>query len=139
MIMYSMPRGLSSRGERTCQSSMRRRDLIILCAAGVVAWSLPAQAQKENPVIGFLSPGAPGPFEPFLAGFHQGLNKAGYVEGRNVKIEYRWAEGNYDRLREQTAELVQRGVTLILATGGQVAATIAKAATSTIPIVFIVG
>jgi putative ABC transport system substrate-binding protein len=119
---------------------MRRRDFITLFAGGMLAAPLPLRAQSPAmPVVGFISPGAPAAFRPFLAAFHEGLNKAGYHEGRNITIEYRWAEGDYQRLQQQATELVQRGVTLILATGGQRSATTARAATSTIPIVFLIG
>jgi putative ABC transport system substrate-binding protein len=91
------------------------------------------------PVIGFLNSASPGPAAPLLAAFHRGLGKAGYVEGRNVAIEYRWAEGQYDRLRSLADDLVRRKVALIATTGGLVTAQAAKAATSTIPVLFIAG
>src|SRR5262245_51929734 len=92
--------------------------------------------QKATPVIGVLNTGAPGPSsEPFLAAFRQGLSEAGYVEGQNVAIEYRWAEGNYDRLSALAADLVGRKVDLIMANSPS-SALAAKRATSTIPIVF---
>ena len=88
------------------------------------------------PVIGILSTGAPGPSSaPFMAAFRQGLSEAGYVEGQNLAIEYRWAEGNYDRLRAMAADLVGRKVDLIMASSPP-AALAAKSATSTIPIIF---
>ena len=91
------------------------------------------------PVIGFLNSASPGAFEKFLAAFLQGLSQAGYVERQNVAIEYRWAEGHYDLLPELAADLVRRRVTLITATGGIVSARAAKAATDTIPILFLSG
>src|SRR5215471_14866890 len=81
----------------------------------------------------------PRAFETFVAAFHRGLNAGGYVDGRNVTIEYRWAEGDYDRLREQAADLVKRQVALIVATGGTTTAFVARNATKTIPILFISG
>jgi ABC-type uncharacterized transport system substrate-binding protein len=91
------------------------------------------------PVIGFLNTTSPGPLAPLTAAFHQGLNKAGFVEGRNLAVEYRWAEGRYDRLPAMAADLVRRRVAVIAATGGLVSAQAAKAATSTIPVLFVAG
>jgi putative tryptophan/tyrosine transport system substrate-binding protein len=116
---------------------MQRREALAILAGAVVALPLAARAQqKAMPVIGVLSTGWPGPSsEPFIAAFRQGLSEAGYVEGQNVTIEYRWAEGNYDRLPALAADLVGRKVDLILA-GSPPSALAAKSATSTIPIVF---
>jgi putative ABC transport system substrate-binding protein len=114
---------------------MRRRDFIAELG-GAVAWSLAARAQQASlPLIGYLSARKTGENPEFLLGFLQGLREAGYVEGQNVLIEYLWAEGQYDRLPELANEFVRRRVTLIVA-DGTAAAPVAKAATSTIPIVF---
>jgi putative tryptophan/tyrosine transport system substrate-binding protein len=115
---------------------VKRREFITLLG-GAAAWPLAARAQQ--PVIGYLHIASPGPFAPFVGAFRQGLREAGYVEGQNLAIEYRWAEGRYDRLPAMAAELVGRQVSLIAAQGGAAAAAAAQEATGAIPIVFSMG
>jgi putative ABC transport system substrate-binding protein len=118
---------------------MRRRELMLLLGGAMTAArSLRAQ-QKATPVIGYLSAGSPGVFAPDVGVFRRGLSETGYVEGQNVTIEYRWAEGRYDRLPALAADLVGRKVDVIAALGGTSSALATKSATSTIPIVFSVG
>ena len=112
--------------------------MLLLGGAMTAARALHAQ-QKAMPVIGFLSLGSPGAFAPFVTALRQGLTETGYVEGQNLTIEYRWAEGRYDRLPALVADLVGRKVEVIATMGGTSSALAAKNATSTIPIVFETG
>src|ERR1700719_2577705 len=119
---------------------MKRREFMIALGGAAGAWPFATLAQQSSlPIVGYMSSRSPGDSAPLVAAFRKGLSEAGFVEGENVKIEYRWAEGHYDRLPAMAAELVRLGAVLLVTTGGEPSAFAAKAATSTIPIVFTTG
>ena len=118
---------------------MKRREFITVLGGAAATWPLAAWAQKPMPVIGFLSTGSLQSDAFRLAAVRQGLMEAGYVEGRNFAFDYRWAEGQYERLPALAAELVRREVALIVTGGGTTSTVAAKSATATIPIVFVTG
>jgi putative ABC transport system substrate-binding protein len=119
---------------------VKRREFIALLGGATVAWPLAARAQQPAmPVIGFLSSESPGEFAHLLAAFRQGLSQTGYVEHRNVGIEYGWAEGQPERVPALVRDMISRRVAIIAATGGTPSVVPAKAATATIPIVFVSG
>jgi putative ABC transport system substrate-binding protein len=119
---------------------MKRRDVLLVLGGSVALWPLSVLAQSRSvPIIGFLNSASPGPFAAFAHAFREGLEDAGFVDGKNVIIESRWAEGRYERLPDLAADLVGRRVTLIVATGGLMSARAAKAATTTLPVVFLIG
>src|SRR5262249_23965632 len=119
---------------------LQRREAITLLSGVATAWPLVARAQQPTmPVVGFLGTASAGPFAHLVDCFRRGLQETGFVEGRNVAIEYRWAEGQYDRVPALAADLVRRQVAVIVTVGGETSAAATMAATATIPIVFNVG
>jgi putative ABC transport system substrate-binding protein len=119
---------------------MRRRDFIKVVAGSATTWPLTARAQQPTmPVIGYLEAGSPAPFANLLKEFRRGLAETGYVDGQNLTIEYRWGEGHHEKLPMLADDLVRRQVAVLVAAGGEVSALAAKAATTTIPIVFDTG
>jgi putative ABC transport system substrate-binding protein len=120
-------------------AKMKRREFITLLSSAAAMWPLGARGQQAGQVIGFLSARSPGDSIDPLAGFRRGLKEGGFVEGQNVVIDFRWANGEYGRLPEMAAELVRRQVNVIAAVGGELSAVAAKRATNTIPIAFATG
>ena len=119
---------------------MRRRDFIKVLAGSAVVWPLAARAQQRAfAAVGLLSSRSPAVDTPLIAVIRQGLNEAGFVEGQNIALDYRWADGQYDRLVGLAADLVRQQVAVIVTLGGDASALAAKAGTATIPIVFATG
>jgi putative ABC transport system substrate-binding protein len=118
---------------------MRRREFITFVGSAATAWPVWALAQQMTPAIGWLGSGSRDTFGRQVAAFHEGIAETGFVEGRTVTLEYRWAEGQYDRLTALAVELVRRQVAVILSSGGIRPALAAKSSTSNIPIVFLIG
>ena len=118
---------------------MRRRELMLLLVGAMTAARALRAQQKAMPVVGFLGSTAPASYTPFVAAFLQGLNETGYIEGQNVAIDYRWADGSFDRLPASAADLVSSKVDVIVTSGGPVPARAATSASATIPVVSVLG
>ena len=118
---------------------MKRREFLGVASGAVITLPVVGHSQQAMPVVGFLGTGTAAPYERALASFAEGVKIAGYVVGRNVAIEYRWAEGRYERMPEMVADLLSRRVAVMVAAGGNAPAQAAKAASSVTPIVFISG
>src|SRR5262245_14686311 len=127
------------RARRVLGEAMRRRELITLLSSAATAWPLVAQAQQAIPLVGFLNSASPDTYRFNANSFREGLAKAGFVEGKNVRIEERWARGDYDALPGLAAELVAMGVIAIAATGDVASARAGQPASSTVPVVFTIG
>jgi putative ABC transport system substrate-binding protein len=118
---------------------MQRREFVTLVGSAAIAWPLGASAQQPNPVVGFVHTGEAKPNADFVTAFVQGLRDTDFVEGQTVAVEYRWADGHLERIPAFVLELVRRPVAVLLTGGGDVPPLIAKGATATIPIVFVIG
>src|SRR5215467_12450236 len=118
---------------------MNRRQLIVALGAAGTIWPFRGRAQQAAPLVGFLNSASPQTYRFNADSFREGLAKAGFVEGRNLRIEERWARGNYDALPALAAELVAMGVDVITATGDVASARAAQRASSTVPVVFTIG
>jgi putative ABC transport system substrate-binding protein len=117
---------------------MRRRDFIKVVASSAVTWPLAARAQQHSmPVVGFLNSGSAAGYTPFVSAFGEGLKEAGFIDGNNVTIEYRWGEGQNDRLPAMATDLVRHGIAVIFASGGDAPALAAKSASDKVPIIFV--
>jgi putative ABC transport system substrate-binding protein len=118
---------------------MQRREFITLIGSAAAAWPLAARAQQPVPVVGFVHAGEASPNTSYVGAFSQGLKDAGHVEGQTVSVEYRWADGHLERIPALVLELVRRPVAVLLTGGGDVPPLVAKGATATVPIVFVIG